>query len=63
VARRLQASAEAKGGWNESVQHYFFDHPGASAAGGLIFDSAGNFYGTTAGDQTTTFGWVFEITR
>jgi len=28
----------------------------------VIFDAAGNLYGTTAGDGTTTFGSVFEIT-
>jgi len=44
----FKLAPNSKGGWNESVQHYFFDHPGASPAGGLIFDSAGNLYGTTA---------------
>jgi uncharacterized repeat protein (TIGR03803 family) len=28
----------------------------------LVLDSAGNLYGTTAGDSATTFGSVFEIT-
>jgi uncharacterized repeat protein (TIGR03803 family) len=44
------------------VLHRFFDHPGAKPFGGLIFDTAGNLYGTTNGDNTTTFGSVFEIT-
>jgi len=42
--------------------HTFFDHPGAHPTAGLIFDPAGNLYGTTEGDGTTTFGSVFEIT-
>jgi len=29
---------------------------------GVIFDAAGNLYGTTRRDGTTTFGSVFEIT-
>jgi len=51
-----------KGGWRETVLHQFRDHPGAKPFGGLIFDTAGNLYGTTNGDNTTTFGSVFEIT-
>lgn len=39
--------------------HGFLDHP---ANGTLIFDSAGNIYGTTAGDLTATIGSVLEIT-
>jgi hypothetical protein len=30
--------------------------------GSLIFDSAGNIYGTTLGDLTAAVGSVFEIT-
>jgi uncharacterized repeat protein (TIGR03803 family) len=50
------------GGWKETVVHAFFDHPGAFPYAGVIFDAAGNLYGTTAGDGGTTFGSVFEIT-
>jgi uncharacterized repeat protein (TIGR03803 family) len=50
-----------KGGWSETVLHRFFDHPGADPVAGVILDAAGNLYGTTAGDGTTTFGSVFEI--
>jgi uncharacterized repeat protein (TIGR03803 family) len=52
----------SNGGWKETVLHTFFDHPGAKPTVGLIFDPAGNLYGTTEGDGTTTFGSVFEIT-
>jgi uncharacterized repeat protein (TIGR03803 family) len=50
------------GGWKETVLHYFGNLPGAVSAAGLISDSGGNLYGTTLGDQSTTFGSVFEIT-
>jgi uncharacterized repeat protein (TIGR03803 family) len=51
----------SKGGWDESVVHPFFDNPGAYPQADVIFDAAGNFYGTTSGDGSTTFGSVFEI--
>jgi uncharacterized repeat protein (TIGR03803 family) len=50
------------GGWHETVLHAFYDRPGALPEAGVIFDSAGNLYGTTFGDSNTTFGSVFEIT-
>jgi uncharacterized repeat protein (TIGR03803 family) len=51
----------SKGGWNETILHRFQDHPGALPYAGVIFDAAGNLYGTTWGDQSRTFGSVFEI--
>jgi uncharacterized repeat protein (TIGR03803 family)/YVTN family beta-propeller protein len=50
------------GGWREKVLWSFLDQPGAHPQGGLIFDKAGNLYGTTTGDGANTFGSVFEIT-
>jgi hypothetical protein len=50
------------GGWKETVLHVFDDHPGAYPSSGLIFDAAGNLYGETGGDGSTTFGSVYEIT-
>ena len=50
------------GGWHETVLHDFLDHPGAYPWAAPIFDAAGNLYGTTYGDGTTTHGSVFEIT-
>jgi len=50
------------GGWHETVLRAFDNKDGAYPAGGLVFDGSGNLYGTTAGDGTTTFGTVFEIT-
>jgi uncharacterized repeat protein (TIGR03803 family) len=52
----------SNGGWHETVLHRFCDDPGASPYGGLVFDAAGNIYGTTNGDGSKTFGSVFEIT-
>jgi len=43
------------------VLHAFYDRPGAIPNAGVIFDGAGNLYGTTYGDSDTTFGSVFEI--
>ena len=34
---------------------------GASPGGGLVFDAAGNLYGTTEGGGLTGNGTVFEI--
>ena len=42
--------------------HAFLDKPGAIPLANLNLDQAGNLYGTTRGDNTTTFGSVFEIT-
>ncbi len=53
------------GGWSETVLHNF-NHDGSDGAGpqsGLIFDAAGNLYGTTALGGTYTYfgGTVFEL--
>ena len=50
------------GSWKFKLLHVFHDRPGAHATGGLVLDSTGNLYGTTAGDGKKTFGSVFEIT-
>jgi uncharacterized repeat protein (TIGR03803 family) len=50
------------GGWTYRVLHPFVDKPAAYPQGDLIVDGLGNLYGTTAGDGSTTFGSVFEIT-
>jgi len=51
------------GQWQETVLHRFFAHPGMHPDAGLIFDAAGNLYGTTSGDGGRIFeGSVFEIT-
>jgi uncharacterized repeat protein (TIGR03803 family) len=49
----------SNGGWHETVLHAFLDRPGASPNAGVIFDGAGNLYGTTYGEPLSS---VFEIT-
>jgi uncharacterized repeat protein (TIGR03803 family) len=58
----FKLSPNSKGGWSETVLHAFGDKPGGLPYAGVIFDSAGNLYGTTYGDSNSTFGSVFEIT-
>jgi len=58
----FKLTPNSKGGWNETVLHSFIDSPGAYPYSGLIFDAAGNLYGSTQGDGTKTFGSVYEIT-
>jgi len=49
----------SNGRWHETVLHAFLDRPGASPDAGVIFDGAGNLYGTTEGEPLSS---VFEIT-
>jgi uncharacterized repeat protein (TIGR03803 family) len=51
----------SKGEWREEILHSFRKHPGALPSGALIFDDAGNLYGTTEGEYPS-YGSVFEIT-
>ena len=56
---RLEPSA--RGSWRETLLHSFMNNPGARPASGVISYGHGNLYGTTFGDEDTTFGSVFEI--
>ena len=53
----------SNGGWTESVIYSFsgFSDGGAPYSG-VIFDSAGNLYGTTSGGGQYSKGTVFELT-
>jgi uncharacterized repeat protein (TIGR03803 family) len=52
-----------KGSGRITVLHSFGNHPGEIPSASLMFDAAGNLYGTTSGDSyNTNFGSVFEIT-
>jgi uncharacterized repeat protein (TIGR03803 family) len=52
----------SNGIWTETVLHSFSGSDGLTPDAGLIFDSAGNLYGTTTGFDTTNDGVVFEVT-
>jgi uncharacterized repeat protein (TIGR03803 family) len=58
----FKLTPNSNGAWTETVLHHFVDHPGARPLAAPILDAAGNLYGTTLGDGTTTHGSVFEIT-
>jgi len=56
---------KAGGGWAEKILHTFnpYHRDGSFPAAGLIFDAAGNLYGTTSqGGDHTDKGTVFELT-
>ena len=60
----LVTSTWAATPWNEKVLHSFNDNgqDGGTPEAGLIFDAAGNLYGTTLGGGTYGGGTVFELT-
>jgi uncharacterized repeat protein (TIGR03803 family) len=59
----FELSPQAGGGWTEAVLHSFSNngHDGYRPQGGLIFDAAGNLYGTTSGGGVHKGGTVFEL--
>ncbi|HXR38675.1 MAG TPA: choice-of-anchor tandem repeat GloVer-containing protein [Terracidiphilus sp.] len=57
----FEISPVAGGGWKERVLHSFGGIDGAQPYGGLVFDAAGNLYGTTQGGPTGQ-GTVFKLT-
>ena len=60
----FELTPQANGQWNETILHAFSNSggDGADPFGGLIFDGAGNLYGTTAfGGGASNGGIVFEL--
>ena len=55
----LMVTANAFAG--ETILHAFNGSDGFSPNGGLIFDAAGNLYGTTTGGGAYSYGTVFEM--
>lgn len=53
----------ANGGWTENVIYSFDYYNGAYPAAGVIFDTAGNLYGTAVDDGYYINGTVYELTR
>ncbi len=59
----FELTPAAGGGWTETVVHDFQNNgtDGYAPYAGLIFDAAGNLYGTTQSGGPYGFGTVFEI--
>jgi uncharacterized repeat protein (TIGR03803 family) len=51
------------GTWSINVLHAFNGSDGSIPAGGVIFDSAGNLYGTTAAGGKNGLGEVFKLSQ
>ncbi len=61
---KLKPSASALGGWTETVLYRFTGNPdGAHPEAGIIFDQAGNIYGTTLQGGSSGWGTAFELQR
>jgi len=56
-------SRDASGRWNETVVHTFQGKDGNNPSPGLVFDKAGNLYGTTTLGGTYGNGVVFKLTH
>ena len=59
----FELTPTAGGGWTEKVLHSFNGNgtDGVTPDSGLIFDAAGNLYGTTYFGGASGGGTVFEI--
>jgi uncharacterized repeat protein (TIGR03803 family) len=58
----FELTPNMEGGWSESVLHSFTGADGANPYAGLIFDTAGNLYGTTLAGGAG-YGVVFKLTH
>jgi len=57
-----ELSPRKKGKWTEKILHSFKSgKDGANPFAGIVFDSAGNIYGTTQGGGKFSAGTVFEL--
>jgi uncharacterized repeat protein (TIGR03803 family) len=57
----FELSPASGGGWTEKILHSFSGKNGIAPYAGLIFDAAGNLYGTTLDGGTYSTGTVFEL--
>jgi len=59
---KLTAAKTKGGAWTETVLYSFGKGlDGATPYGGLIFDAAGNLYGTTSAGGANAYGTVFQL--
>jgi uncharacterized repeat protein (TIGR03803 family) len=58
----FELSPGPSGEWTEKILHSFDGDDGFSPSGGLVFDAAGNLYGTTYTNGKSYNGTVFELT-
>jgi len=58
----FELSPSANGSWTEKVLHTFIGGKDGTFPNGVVFDAAGNLYGTTYGGGLTDRGTVFELT-
>ncbi len=58
----FKLTPNADGSWTESVLHSFTSSDGSYPYAGLIFDAAGNLYGTTEFGGGGGYGTVFKLT-
>jgi len=57
----FQLKPGSNGKWTERVLHTFNFKDGGEPVGGLIFDAAGNLYGTTMKGGAHEYGTVFQL--
>jgi uncharacterized repeat protein (TIGR03803 family) len=57
----FKLAPNADGSWTESVLHEFNIRDGADPFAGVIFDAAGNLYGTTEGGGSQDSGTLFKL--
>jgi uncharacterized repeat protein (TIGR03803 family) len=59
----FEVSPNSNGTWSEKVLHSFTGAPdGFAPVNGVVFDKAGNLYGTTGAGGQNGWGTVFELT-
>ncbi len=59
----FELSPASGGGWTETILHAFSGFDGTAPTGGLVLDSSGNIYGTTAVGGSSGSGTVFELQK
>lgn len=59
----FEMTPNSNGSWAETVLHTFSGEDGSESRSGLVFDNAGNLYGTTQSGGSSGQGTVFELAR